>query len=62
MTLFQFGSIRFPHYQTSSTESLYFSGHALEKIDRHSVELKNIQSIFKVLYEGLNLLNYKVKI
>jgi hypothetical protein len=40
MTLFQFGNIRFPLYQTSETESLYFSGHALKGIDGHSVELK----------------------
>ena len=47
-TLFQFGNIRFPHYNTSDTDSLYFSGHALKKIDGHSVELDNLSDYFKL--------------
>jgi hypothetical protein len=45
MTLFQFGNLRLPHYAASESESLFISGHALNKIDRHTVEIKNLPEI-----------------
>jgi hypothetical protein len=47
-TLFQFGNIRFPHYNNTNTNSLFFSGHALKGIDGHSVEVENLNDYFKV--------------
>lgn len=48
MHLFQFGNIRFPYYHNPDTKSLFFSGHALERIDGHSVELENVNDYFNV--------------
>ncbi len=48
MTLFQFGNIRFPYYHTLNSNSLFFSGHALKRIDGHSVEIENLNDYFKV--------------
>ncbi len=42
ITLFQYGNIRFPRYRDTDMNTLFFSGHALKKIDGHSIELKNL--------------------
>lgn len=47
MTFFQFGNIRFPHYHATNTKSLFFSGHALEGIDGHSVVMEELDNYFK---------------
>lgn len=39
-TLFQFGSIEFPEYQSVVTERLFFSGRSLKGIGGHTVELE----------------------
>jgi len=44
-SLFQFGSIRFPHYNIPESDSIFFSGHALSKIDGHSTEFMNFKNM-----------------
>jgi|WetSurSiteA1Bulk_404760.scaffolds.fasta_scaffold10836_2 hypothetical protein len=44
MDLFQLGTIQFPHYHSTGSNSIYFSGQALKGIDGHTIELKDLNN------------------